>query len=53
MWVGGLLLLGGTLLVGRYDRWRAGASLALLGLTAYLIMFEASPRYSPHSSPSC
>jgi hypothetical protein len=45
IWVGGLLLLGGTLVLGRYDRWRAGASLALLGLTAYLIMFEARPRY--------
>lgn len=45
LWVGGLLLLGGTLLLARYDRWRTGASLALLGLTAYLIVFEARPRY--------
>src|SRR5690606_8550641 len=45
LWERGLLLLGGTLLLGRHDRWRAGASLALLGLTAYLIMFEARPRY--------
>lgn len=45
LWVGGLLLLGGTLLLGRYDRWRACTGLALLGLTAYLLMFEARPRY--------
>lgn len=45
LWVGGLLLLGGMLLLGRYDRWRACTGLALLGLTAYLLMFEARPRY--------
>lgn len=44
-WVGGLLFLGGVLVVGGYDRWRTGASLALLGFTAYQIFFEGRPRY--------
>lgn len=45
LWVGGLLFVGGMLMRGRYDYWRSGASLALLGLTAYLLMFEVRPRY--------